>query len=256
VSSVLPRDQSPHQFALFVPAMQPVDNRLRITDNDTVKRMTKVLRLTVGDRCILFDTTHHMCVVVDNIHKTYIECTVENKVRNQVFKPSVTILLPVLKQDDLGDAVSMLTACGVSIIQLVYTQRTHRIPWTAHVMARLNRLIIAAAEQSKCFSMPVLREPIPLENYIHAASSLLNKSTVIFFDPLGVPLTQMIQSMRATASTNFVLIVGPEADLTVEEKKMLRAYGAHHCALTPTILRASLAAAIGVGIFRSITYQV
>jgi RsmE family RNA methyltransferase len=49
-----------------------------------------------------------------------------------------------------------------------------------------------------------------------------------------------------------VLFVGPEGDLTDQEKVLLKQNGFIFCALTPTILRACEAIALGAGVVRSI----
>ena len=45
--------------------------------------------------------------------------------------------------------------------------------------------------------------------------------------------------------------VGPEGDLTQEEKDYLKQQGFVFCRLTPTVLRARQAVALGLGILRS-----
>ena len=45
--------------------------------------------------------------------------------------------------------------------------------------------------------------------------------------------------------------VGPEGDLTLEEKAYLKQLGFVFCALTPTVLRAQQAVALGLGVLRS-----
>ncbi len=46
-------------------------------------------------------------------------------------------------------------------------------------------------------------------------------------------------------------VIGPEGDLTKEEKAYLKEQGFLFCALTPTVLRAQQAVALGLGILRS-----
>ena len=48
-----------------------------------------------------------------------------------------------------------------------------------------------------------------------------------------------------------MLLIGPEGDLALQEKELV-AGKMQFCALTPTILRASQAAALSIGIVRSV----
>ena len=50
-------------------------------------------------------------------------------------------------------------------------------------------------------------------------------------------------------------MVGPEADLLLEEKQQLHENGFTFCKLTQTVLRAQQAAVVSLGIFRSILKQ-
>ena len=109
--------------------------------------------------------------------------------------------------------------------------------------------MISAAEQSKNFSFPTLQEPVTLQEY--CALTQQEKTDKIFFDPAGEHVAHVIKKLHTSHCSNFVLMVGPEGDLQQEEKKLLHTHGFQFCALTPTILRASQAVAISVGIFRS-----
>ncbi|PKN03448.1 hypothetical protein CVU75_02160, partial [Candidatus Dependentiae bacterium HGW-Dependentiae-1] len=49
-----------------------------------------------------------------------------------------------------------------------------------------------------------------------------------------------------------LLLVGPEGDLTEEEKGAISRAGVQFCKLTPTVLRAMQATAVGMGVVRSV----
>jgi 16S rRNA (uracil1498-N3)-methyltransferase len=240
---------SAHQFALFIPDLHDrIGIKFSITDRDIVTRIDSVLRLGVGDQCILFDRMVHAHVSLSATNKKEVTFTLLEQKAHVPLDPPMIMFLPLLKRDDLFDAVSMLTACGVSAIQLVFTEKTQRV-WTDKDLPRLERLIIAAAEQSKHFAFPTLYAPRLLTDLIAQKSS---DQQHLFFDPTGLPLLTVAQTLLKKNVSQLVLIVGPEGDLTSDEKQLLRDNAVLFCALTPTILRASLAAALGLGAFRSI----
>jgi 16S rRNA U1498 N3-methylase RsmE len=58
--------------------------------------------------------------------------------------------------------------------------------------------------------------------------------------------------LHSTHSGNILLLVGPEGDLTLEEKEIVRANKFIFCALTPTIMRAVQATGLAAGFVRSL----
>ena len=105
----------------------------------------------------------------------------------------------------------------------------------------------AAAEQSKQFVLPKLYPIIPLEMKVYPPTV-----TKLFFDPAGILLKEALIYIEQKRSDEIVACVGPEGDLTYEEKLKLTDQGFIFCALTPTILRAHQAVTIGLGVLRSL----
>src|SRR5690606_33761628 len=112
---------------------------------------------------------------------------------------------------------------------------------------RFQRIIIAASEQSKNFAFPELKEAIVLHSAIGAYAE-----KKIFFDPQGQSVMHVMQDMVKSHMQELFLLVGPEGDLTYEEKVAVRKAGFIFCALTPTILRSVHASFLGAGIIRSV----
>ena len=107
----------------------------------------------------------------------------------------------------------------------------------------------AAAEQSKNFAFPKLLGPIALD----AAIKTIHRDAIrIFFDPEGCNLTNIITSINTSLSTRIVLVIGPEGDLTADEKAYLNCNGFVFCRLTPTIMRAQQAVTVALGALRSL----
>ncbi len=73
----------------------------------------------------------------------------------------------------------------------------------------------------------------------------------IYFDPTGESLSDIIARVKKISPTSIIVMVGPEGDLTDQEKEQLRQEKFLFCALTPTVLRSSQAIALGSGIIRS-----
>ena len=150
----------------------------------------------------------------------------------------------------MEEAVYALTESGVSTIQLMLTEKVQRSWHGQKELERLNKIIIAAAEQAKNFSFPELKEPVRLESLLEEIQEN-KKSDNIFFDPSGEPLLHSIQRLEKSSATTFFLLVGPEGDLTHEEKTMVKQHNFMFTVLTPTILRAQQAAFLASGCMRA-----
>lgn len=242
-----------HEFALYYSELtahiQKNKNQLILTDQEIMHRIIRVLRLHAGEDFTLFDQQHNALVKLDSIGKKELGITILTLQNNKILIPQITFFLPILKREAFESALYSLVEVGVNTIQLITTEKTQRTV-TTHELARAERTIIAAAEQSKNFNVPNLLPPI---NFTECVSLLHKESGLkIFFDPEGIPLYNQVTIAREKRTENISLMIGPEADLTPTEKKQLQEAGISFCALTPTILRACQAAALGGAIFRSI----
>jgi 16S rRNA (uracil1498-N3)-methyltransferase len=246
-----------HEFALFVENLssmvQSVDNGFILSDEKLIHRMTHVLRLQSGDRCIFFDKYIHADVIIDAIEKKRISCVIQDTKKNISLQPQITFLLPVLKRDDYEAALYSMAEMGVSTIQLVFTHKTAHQWIEGKDRERAQRILIGAAEQSKNFMYPELKEPIALEAALQKYDATAVK---IFFDPQGKAFFDVVQQvMQTKVVRQVVLLIGPEGDLTGEEKKKVRVADFTFCALTPTVVRAVQAATLGAGFIRSLFFD-
>lgn len=253
------KPKNKHEFALYydLSAVQPslkamagkTNNQLALTDSDITHRITRVLRLQQGEQLILFDRHHNLLVELSSIGKKDLIVRVLVVNTNKILKPTITFFLPLLKREAFDSALYSLVEVGVNTIQLVATEKTQR-PLTPHELERAERTMISAAEQSKNFNFPTLEAPITFAQCVQRFQK--DPGLKIFFDPEGISLTNQISSVHETKPEELSLMIGPEADLTLAEKKQLEQVNVTFCALTPTILRACQAAALSSAIFRSI----
>ncbi|MEX0848811.1 MAG: RsmE family RNA methyltransferase [Candidatus Dependentiae bacterium] len=241
-----------HQFALFfadVSAVHHVVNgELMINDADMVRRISSILRLRPGDSLLLFDQQMHMEVVLLSLEKKKIICQIKNIKQNNIITPHITVWLPLLKREAFEHAIYSLVELGVNTIQLVSTAKEQRHWHGQKELNRLHNIMIAAAEQSKNFALPLLKEPRTLQELLLAKSG--EKS--LFFDVQGKPLLEVANACALQKNNAYIILVGPEGDLTESEKNQLRNDQFMFVHLTPTILRAQQAVAVGVGALRSL----
>lgn len=240
-----------HIFALYYPAfhMQQEGETLVINDAPLVHRIKRVLRLAEQDSCILFDQKLNMLIRIDSMDQRAIYSTILKIEKNKVFKPNITFFLPVLKRDALNAAIYSLVEAGVNTIQLLLTDKMHRGFRMEKELKRLERIVIAAAEQSKNFAFAQLLEPISVEQ----AVSKLRGQLCFVGDPAGQVVSDLICNMQAPEK--IALFVGPEGDFSTREKKLLSDASCKKIKLTPTILRAESAAFYLASLFRSVFFK-
>jgi len=246
-----------HEFAFFIPQLSVICAQksapfiYMLNDQELVHRMVQVLRLQKNDACIFFDSQIHATITICEIIKNKtINVRIEKITLTVPLKPMITFLLPILKKEALEEAVYALVETGINRIVLITSTKTQR-HWGGHKeIERLQRIIIAAAEQSKQFAPVQLIEPAPLkqacDNYVS------NKKAALFFDVQGTALVNSFLLKKDVMQESITVLIGPEGDLTEQEKELVDGCGFVRIKLTPTILRASQAAALGAGIIRSL----
>ncbi len=245
-----------HLFAVYFPLLtttlshSPTRQLLTIDDPTVCHRLQHVLRLAIHDRCILFDQENHATVEITELTKKYISVAIVEIQKNKQLAPAIFCMLPLLKREALETAVDALTQLGTTTIQLLITQKVQRSWQGPKELERLQRIIIAAAEQSKNFAFPAIHAPILLNDFLKTYTP--DKTNSIFFDSQGTDAFSLIANLKSIKLNTVSLMIGPEGDLTQQEKQLLKEHSFASMALTPTILRAEQAISLGVGMLRTL----
>lgn len=222
-----------------------------LEDKNIYSRLISVLRAKLGDIFVLFDRQTHVSVLLKEIKNKTCAVQVITKTYNTLLTPEVVVWIPVLKKDDLEEAVYEVVAAGATAIQLVVTKKTHKNWYTDKELIRLERIMIAAAEQSTCYRFAALHKPLPLQELIMSTSIDSKQRYGIFADPLGKPLFDVMTDVRHHHPEEIIIFAGPEGDLTSEEKEYLQLRSFVFCVLTPTVLRSKQVLSLLTAVVRS-----
>jgi 16S rRNA (uracil1498-N3)-methyltransferase len=247
-----------HEFAFFssefTQAVIHKQDQCVVGDTALVHRIQHVVRAKPGETVMFFDDQVHAVGTVQEYQKNKVICTIGAVTQNVPILPKVTLILPLLKREALDEVVYACRELGVSQVYFVATDKSSRQSLSVAEYDRLERVSIAAAEQSKNFSPLVLHEKIVslsefLETYKKnfACSGALK----LYADPAGESLFSLLNA-RMNSAQEFVLCVGPEGDMTDREKVLLQEDGFVFCKLGSTILRAQQAAILLAGIVRTL----
>ncbi|MBP9765402.1 RsmE family RNA methyltransferase [Candidatus Babeliales bacterium] len=238
-----------HMFAFYAPDFwrpsSAAGDLQSIIDSDLVHRLTKVLRIEIGEIFVLFDQKLCGQVKVQEISKKEIVVEIITVVVQTERNDKIVFWLPLLKREALQEAVYSLAEIGVSSIQLVITQKSRQNLLHDKEFERLQATVIAAAEQSKNYQFPELLKPEKLEMLLQHSSAT---SVDIVFDVSGDRYHALYSKIQQASVLR--LLVGPEGGLTDVELKNVQTLGFLTCRLTDTILRAVQSVALAAGLFR------
>lgn len=247
---------SAHEFAFYTQEVEsvrtyPGRTDFTLDDKDLVKRLTAIVRVKVGDTLILFNEKYHLRCNVLYAAKNEVTLLLLETIKNKAILPSIHWLLPLLERSAFESAISNLTVLGATTITPIVTQKTHRTNLAENERARLERIMVAASEQSKQFVFPYL-EPVIHFSDCDTIISQHKNGFAILFDIEGQSSRELARALEANQPETIICMVGPEGDLTDAEKNSLKNAHFNTYALTPSILRAELATTIGTGIIRSL----
>jgi len=251
-----------HEFALFYKTLSN-SLQMNITDTDFVHRVIHVLRMKNGESLVLFNQQCHLSLLLQEVTPKKIFGLVSDFKSNDTYAPHIKLFLPVLKKDAFSEAVYGAVECGVSEIQLVITEKVQR-KWQGKIeLERLQRVVIAAAEQSKHFAFPLVHEPISFQDALKNPGV----KNLLCADPEGEHISGIMKKTSFHHSQqpqekcedpgiiqkqSYGIFLGPEGGLTEKELNELKQAQVTFFKLTPTILRARQAAILSVGILRAL----
>jgi RsmE family RNA methyltransferase len=240
---------SSHCFALYTPRALSrginVNDEIDIVDESLLHRISRVLRLSVHDDCIIFDNAFVYESLIERQSRDRITIKILKKYPVQEQQPRITWLLPLLEKTPLESALYHAVVLGANNIVLMKTAKS-RASLSPHEYDRLASIAIAAAEQAKQFFIPKINQSISLEQ---ALSAISPEDLNIHFQPTGILMKDALYRHKQCQS--LVCISGPAADFTAEEKMMIAQKNFTVVQLTQSILKAEDAVVVGLGVFRT-----
>ena len=246
---------SKHIFTLYCPTFNvnqelSIDKSLTIINQLLWHRIVHVLRLTAKEYVILFDGKQQLTIelsIPTFTKKNMIAGVIRNVIVSKPLAPVITLMPALLKRDAFEAAIYYAAQMGANSIQPIITAKTQRSWHGDKEFERLTNVMIAACEQAKNFTLPEFKAPVLLREIEEQPTSMN-----IYFEEDGLSLMAIMQKCAEITPQHMALVFGPEGGLTIEEQSFLDARRFICCALTPTILRAQEAIAVGLGSIRSL----
>lgn len=226
----------------------------KIHDEDLWVRITRVLRLRAGENVILFDDAQSQLLQLEpptfqnkkTITATLLESTVHKRL-----EPRINLCIGLLKKEALQEVAYYAAAMGATHLVPVLTGKVQRSWGNDKEQERLIKVMIAACEQSKQFIVPSIEAPLTFDQFLTSSVYSPQHQSRIYFDVHGEPLLQQLNEHRARLPKTITFFWGPEGGLLPQEIAALDQHGFSCAVLTPTVLRAVDAVAVGLGSFVS-----
>ena len=202
--------------------------------------LARVMRCRSGDRVRLFDGASGEWAAVVEIGKRDVSVVVGTQTRPQAAEPGPVLVLPPIRRARLEWAVEKACELGIVALQLVLTERSGE---ERPKVERLRAIAIEAAEQSERLTVPAIRPPVRLGDFLAGREGAV---------PLYVALERSTAPLLPAALAAHGpgdLLVGPEGGLGPGDRALLQCIEAGVAVrLGPTILRTETAALAGLAV--------
>ena len=169
----------------------------------------KVMRVGIGQTFSLFNKNGEWEAKIENYKDQAVDFLVIKKIRSNENNKEIWLAFAPIKLNYLNLMIQKATELGVTKLIPILTERTivRKIN-----LARINKIVIEAAEQSNRLDIPKIEKLTKFENFLKE-----NKNTNIVFGDLN---TNNIKFNLKEESSVCVLI-GPEGDFTEDERSMI-----------------------------------
>lgn len=204
---------------------------ITIEGKDLVHLIKNVLKLSVGETCIVFaDGSDDYISSIKSIEKDSIVLTVQSISPKKNIPKKITACVSITKRDSFELIVQKLTELGIQNIVPIISDRTVK---QALRIDRLQKISDEALEQSGGSKRVIISEPESLEKSLSSRKNI----SKCYFDIEGGIYKKMTDIESA-------FYIGPEGGWSEEDKKMFEEYSVNSYKLGETVLRAETAAIV------------
>lgn len=220
---------------------QPLSSGAEIALPDSAAaHLTRVLRLGVGDACIVFngDGNDYAATLVA-IGKRDARLHVGDATPVERESPlRITLLQGVAKGEKMDLILQKATELGMTAVVPVWSQRSDVKLDGERAAKRLEHwrgVVASACEQCGRATVPDVRPPVPLASALAAMDA---HDARLLLDPQG---SEALPSMRLAPASRVCLAVGPEGGWSPLDREQLGTAGFAGLRLGPRILRTETA---------------
>jgi len=226
----------------FVDAVQ--SGHAQITGPDA-HHLTRVLRVEPGQQFEISDNQSVYLAEVESARKDLVSFSVREKVTLAAPVVRTTILASLIRFERFEWLLEKATELGVERVVPVQAERSERGLERAagKRMARWNRIVREASEQSRRARLPEIGAPVSL-----AGALEMEAGYRYALEEAEAPLMLPALPIHRQPGDVVALLVGPEGGWTDREREQMADAGWRSVSLGPQILRAETAAIAALAI--------
>ncbi len=232
-----------HRF--YVTGEHCVGGEIRFTLSQA-RQITRVLRMGVGHRVLTFNgggQEWEVEIVSASPREVVGRIVAERRIPRE--SPlRIVLVQALLKAPKMDYLIQKVTEMGIAEVVLLLTRRT--VAEGLGKVDRWGRIAIEAAEQSGRLTVPTLRGPYPLADFVAALNPGL-KLVLWEGEEVGT-LAGLLD--RTSPPEEVHVLVGPEGGLDVDEVALLGENGFVPVSIGPRTLRAETAAMAAVAVLQ------
>ena len=195
-----------------------------------------VMRLKKGDVLSVFNSRGEWNVVIEAYEKKGIRIKILEKSRDKENEKNIWLAFSPIKQNPLNFVIQKGTELGVQKFIPILSERTIV---TKINVERIKKIIIESSEQSNRISVPEIKKPEPLKNFL----SQFPKNGCLIFCDINYDKSNLKNILLKKIDGPACVLVGPEGDFSEIERKLITDLKqTHSISLAKNILRAETAA--------------
>jgi len=219
----------------------------------TARYLVQVLRLRVGDRCVLFNGDgYDYDAVITAISKQQVQVRVENQQAVNNESPlAITLLQGIARGEKMDLILQKATELGVNAIIPVSSQRSEVRLDADRAEKRVTHwqaVVTSACAQCGRARIPHVAAP---QSVGQALSTLVSPLTLrLFLDP-SIEAKKITELTLPSINKEIVLAIGPEGGWSARDREQLTVAGFQPVRLGPRILRTETAGLAAIAVLQT-----
>lgn len=198
-------------------------NSFEIKDKDFYNRLIKILRLKIDEEIIIFDDNFFGNLTISSLLKNSLTLNLIQIHNIKKENTQINVYLPILEKHYLEAAIEACAQNAIENIFLVKYNNSKNFFNFDKEIIRLNKICIAACEQSKQYSIP------KIHNKIYTFEEmLLCKDLIWFYENANISFQNYLHlnnNLKNNSNKTINFTCGPEAGFSESEiQKMYLKY--------------------------------
>ncbi|HEY4898296.1 MAG TPA: 16S rRNA (uracil(1498)-N(3))-methyltransferase, partial [Candidatus Nanopelagicaceae bacterium] len=189
-------------------------------EGDEAHHAIKVVRIKIGEELLLADGTGAWARGnVESILKKSFTVTVVERGLASDIAPDLIVVQAMMKSDRAKEAIELLTVAGVTTI-IPWQAARSIAKWQHDLGEKWVSTSIAAAKQSRRFTLPEIESPITTEHIAKRFGKTAN--LFVLHESATIKISDAAKSLNPGP---IVFVIGPEGGLTDDELGQLAGAG-------------------------------